>query len=185
MSDAVPSPARKRRWRWILPCVVGIVIGFVVGAVAGSSGNTKTTTIRAAAPTVTVTDPGQEPVAAPEPDPMTDPPPLPDPDPTANTTTKCDYLLGDFSTGGSNGYRFVGSIDVQNTSDPGTGIVVRATAHWDQLGGEPVRLAKTFRVRPESSRTVQFKLIVSQDQIDQLQSADGKCGITAHIVDTF
>jgi hypothetical protein len=91
-------------------------------------------------------------------------------------------VLGDFSES-ARGYRFLATADLENTGN--IGVVVRVTATWDQLGGAPVQMIKTVKVWPTAKRPVPFERVVSQDQLSRHQSAEGKCNVTAKVVDTF
>lgn len=111
-----------------------------------------------------------------------EPEPTVTPDPDGSFTSRCSYVLGDFSEGPS-GYRFLADADLENTGN--VGIVVRTTAIWEQLGAEPVKLTKQTRLRIGQTRTVRFTHQASSDQLDLHQSADGDCEVRSRIVDTF
>jgi hypothetical protein len=104
------------------------------------------------------------------------------PNPDASYESNCAYVLGDFSES-SSGFRFLATADVENTGN--IGVVLRVTATWNQLGGAPVRMMKTVKIRRTASRSVPFARVASSDEIDRHQSADGKCKVKAKIVDTF
>lgn len=97
-------------------------------------------------------------------------------------TSRCDYLLGDFTESAS-GYRLVA--DATLTSEANIGTINRVTALWDQIGGPPVKVTKTVRLRAGAKRKVGFTEVVSQDVIDRHQSADADCRVKVTTFDTF
>ncbi len=109
-------------------------------------------------------------------------PPAPDPNPDGTFSSSCDYLLGDFGDGD---YRFVASAKMKNTGN--IGIVVKAVAKWEQIGGGPIKDDTEVRVKTRSSRTVHFDVPATSDQIDRHQSLNGfnNCSVKLTIVDTF
>lgn len=107
-------------------------------------------------------------------------------DPKAQFTTgNCDYVLGNFTSFTAKGYRFIAATDVTNIGN--IGVVIRATAHWKQLGTGPVTMTKTTRIPVNGHRTISFTKPVGQDEIDLIQAEPyGKnCSVGTKIVDTF
>lgn len=120
-----------------------------------------------------------------------DPPPPPptaaaavQPKADARLNGKCAYLLGDF-TESARGYRFVSSATVRNTGN--IGVVVRFETTWRQAGGPAIRRHKDVRVPRGKSRFVNLNVIVSQDQISQIQAVpyDSQCGWKGTIMRYF
>lgn len=97
-------------------------------------------------------------------------------------TSRCSYLLGDFSESAS-GLRFVA--DASLTSEANIGTINRVTAIWDQIGTSPVKVTKTVRLGAGAKRKVQFTKIVTRDQLDLHQGADGECRTKVSTIDTF
>ncbi len=79
--------------------------------------------------------------------PTSDPPPEPKPDGTY--TSSCDYVLGDFSSNTSSGFRFVATATAKNTGNIGT--VLQMKAQWFQVGTKPVLRTKKVKVGPGRS----------------------------------
>jgi hypothetical protein len=163
----------RRRWRGLTIAIVAFGVGWAFGA-AGSSETPSAST--------SPPPPPSEREPPPPPPPAPPPPPPVTPNPDAHLEGQCDYVLGDFTEGAS-GFRFIAGADIENTGN--IGAVVRVTVTWNQLGDAPIKMVKRVKVWPTASRSVQFKKVASQDQIDLHQSANGKCDVAATIVDTF
>ena len=104
------------------------------------------------------------------------------PDPQGSFDGKCDYLLGDF-TEGPGGYKLVAGGTVENTGNVGILAVVKAS--WTMLGGEPVTAQRKVKLPRGGTKDVQITSPATQGQIDQHQSAEGKCKADVTIVDTY
>jgi hypothetical protein len=72
------------------------------------------------------------------------------PDPKGEFDTKCDYLLRD----DLDDHTFVAGGTLINTGN--VGIVVKFTARWTLLGGDPVTTSRTVRVRRAKRRTCRY-----------------------------
>lgn len=117
--------------------------------------------------------------------PTTAPPPTAAPDGTYRGS--CDYTLGSDPVGGT--ARAIGEVDLTNTGNVGTVVVVRIT--WPQEGYGPLVMTRTVRTAPGERKAVRFHRPLSQNQIDLLQSwqdahnfRDG-CTYKASIVKTW
>jgi hypothetical protein len=163
------------RWGFLLGgLLVGIIIGAAIGTgsqnPSGAGPASLTESAKASAP-ATTNPPSFAPPAIPEPD--------------ATYTSSCDYVLGDF-TQSKNGFRFIAGADVENTGN--IGVIVRVTATFKQLGTKPVVLKKNARIAYGESASVQLTKVVSQNQIDLIQSAQDSgdiCKVVASVIDTF
>lgn len=106
-------------------------------------------------------------------------------DPKGTYKLSCDYTLGDFGDSGdpAAGYRFIAGGTVKNTGNVGIAARVRIT--WEQLGTEPIRWEKTYRIETGKTKRVKVTLPATEDQIDLHQSADGDCATKVKIIDHF
>lgn len=110
--------------------------------------------------------------------------PAADPSPDGTFEDSCDYVLGDFTSNTTHGFRFIADATLTNTGNIGTIDVVKAV--WFQGGGAKVVKTKTVKLPKGATRRVGFSVPVSQDQIDLIQSLNGDdCKVTVTMVDTF
>jgi hypothetical protein len=112
---------------------------------------------------------------------------LPDvvmPDPSGTFTHSCDYVLGDFTSHTSTGYRFVADAQLHNDGNIGT--VNKVDAVWFLSGGRKVNMSKTVKVQPGRRARVGFTKPVGSDEIDLHQSLSGRrCNVKVAMIDTF
>lgn len=112
---------------------------------------------------------------------------LPDvvmPEPSGTFTHSCDYILGDFTSYTSTGFRFVADAQLHNDGNIGT--VNKVDAVWFQAGGGKVTLSKSVKVAPGKRARVGFTKPVGQDEIDLIQALGGKdCTVKVAMIDTF
>lgn len=159
----------RRFLKWIL---AGFVLLVVIG-IATSSGS-DTPTDQADKPT------GDDVTTAADDTPTPEATVAADPD--GESDLQCAYSLGELDIDNPN-YTFIGGGAIRNTGNIGTEVRVRIT--WDQLGADPIRFTKTYRLKPAASRNVKATVPATQSQIDLHQSADGDCKATAKITGTF
>lgn len=112
----------------------------------------------------------------------------PAPDPKGRVTGSCDDLLGNIDANtGSMAIWFIGDVTIRNTGN----IAYHANAKvvFGQVGGAPVVAVKHVRVAVGRTKTVHFKIPVTQTQEDQYQAeADygaGSCRIQGTIMRTY
>jgi hypothetical protein len=155
------------------------VVGGLIGGAIGSSAGGKTS---GAAP-VTASSPSSSPSPSPiETTPFSPPAPLPSPD--AQYQPSCSYLLGDFSSFTSHGFRFIAGADI--TNDGNVGVVVKIVASWKQLGSAPITMTKVARIPYGGSQSVEFTKEVGSDNIDKIQAVQGDdCSVKVSVTDVF
>jgi hypothetical protein len=106
--------------------------------------------------------------------------------PKAEYTSTCDYVLGDFSSNTSHGFRFIAGADITNTGN--VGITIRLTASFKQLGSRPLVVTKEGQIPYNGKRSIEITKPVSQNELDLIQAAQGGgdiCTAKAKIVGTF
>lgn len=183
------NTAGNRLREWVeghkaLAAVAGVVIVvIVIIAAASGGGGSKKKPSSVAAVTVTSTpDPSS---STPDAVPSSPAPIIASPDPKAKYTSSCDYLLGDF-TQSSQGYRFVARATMHNAGN--VGVVAGVKASWVQVGAHNVVRSKTVHIPWHGSRAVNFSVVVSQSQIDAIQSgqdAGSICHVKAIVLDSY
>ncbi len=158
-----------------LTAILALVL---IGALAGHGGNA---TKSAASSTKSVPSASQ---ASPSPAATYSPAPVPSPDGTF--TNSCDYVLGDFSSYTSTGYRFIAQANLNNTGN--IGINVRVVASWDQVGTSSIVRKKVVGLKPGQEKTLNFTVPVGQNEIDLIQAVaigQDDCKVTATITGTW
>jgi hypothetical protein len=177
--------------------MIGLIIGGVIGAAATAgttSQDTETAGEPAAAESPTQSSsasPAPSPSFSPSPSPTpvettSAPPPVAVPSPDGKYTSQCDYVLGDFSSNTSHGYRLVGGASVRNAGN--VGIKVEAKAHWLRLGASPITATKTAKIPFGGSTRINFTIPIDQNTLDLIQAAQEDpdfCGVKVTITDTF
>ena len=175
------------RTRW---AVGGMAIALFAGVGIGAAGKSDQ---KAAVEVHTVTiggPPAADTTTNADPPAPADPPPPPPAapkvkaKPNARYTTKCEYLLGNF-TATQQGFRFVSSASVHNNGNVGIKAVFETT--WRQAGGAPVRARKRFKLARGQTKFLTQMRVVTQDNIDQIQAIDAaqQCASKVTLVGTF
>jgi hypothetical protein len=154
--------------------VILIVIGAAIGssksnsASAGNDAVVSTTT-----PAVSATS------AAPA--------PAPAPSPSGNITGSCDVSLSDNFNGTGN--YLTASVTAHNTGNIGT--IVRIKVAWPLQGFPAITKVKKVHTAAGSSKQVQFRAPVNEQQISQFQdmqmnaNGDDPCHYHAAIISTY
>lgn len=161
-----------------------VVVGFIVlvivaSSIAGAVGN-KGSDGSAAASSVSTPAPGSS-----SPAPAFTPTPVAKPQPNAKYTQSCDYLLGNF-TDTEQGFRFIARASMHNTGN--VGVIAIVTASWVQVGSKDVRMSKSVKIPWHGRRVVNFKKVVTEDQINQIQADTNfahQCSVKATILTTY
>ena len=96
-------------------------------------------------------------------------------EPDLKTHVSCDHLLG-------GGYSFVGGGLLENVGD--APLQVRVTASWELLGSAPREAEKEVNLGPGQTENVVFKLDATGNEMDQHQSANGRCHMNAEVLNT-
>jgi hypothetical protein len=176
-------PARRPRWglRIALAVAAGVAVLIALAAIGAALGGGTTSTGGHAAAVATAT-------TAPAAPPIT---PAPEPSPNGTYSGSCDYTLGSDPVGGfgQSTARAIGEVDLRNTGNIGTVTRVRIT--WPQEGTAPIVARKTVRVDAGGRAVARFRVRITGDQVDLLQSwqtrhgfRDG-CTYHATITDTY
>ncbi|HZG49488.1 MAG TPA: hypothetical protein VEY90_08210 [Thermoleophilaceae bacterium] len=105
------------------------------------------------------------------------------PNPDGRYNFNCDYLLGDFTEGTEQGFKFVAGGTVENTGN--IGIVIRVRARWQQLGSDRILEERRVRLKVGRRKRVNISRLASSGEIDAHQFAEGDCSVGAKIVKTF
>lgn len=104
-------------------------------------------------------------------------------DPHVKFTSSCDYILGNF-TESAQGFRFIARASLHNTGNVGAKVAVKAS--WVQVGSKDITKTKTVVVPFHHGKSVNFTVVVGQDQIDQIQANNGlnDCHVKSTIIGT-
>jgi hypothetical protein len=86
----------------------------------------------------------------------------------------CDYLI-------SGGNMLVAGGLLENVGD--APLEARVTATWELLGSAPREAEETLNLDPGETANVALNLDVTGDEIDQHQSANGRCDVDAEVLD--
>lgn len=155
----------------LLKFIGGIVLLIIVIAALSGGSSTKKATDLKTSPDATATPSSSAPASSAT---------AVTPDPHASASLTCDYLL---SPGISAPNHFVGGGDLRNSGN--IGVIVKVTARWQRLGQAPARIAKSYRVRRGQTRTVNFSVPATIEDISAHQSANAKCSTHATVAGTF
>jgi len=150
---------RHPAWTTVLASIGGLVVIAIILSLipSGGSGGQH---VSASSPSVQA--------AASSSAPAPTPPPQANPDGTYQGS--CDYLLGSDPVGGfgPSTAREIGEIDLKNTGN--VGVVVKTRITWPQEGAAPITARKTVHLPFGASKIVRFKVPMTGDQVDLLQS---------------
>jgi hypothetical protein len=169
-THAGPPEKKSHKLRNVLLVIImGIMAIVIISAVAGQGSSTQQNVTQSASPNLAA--------SAPENTNTSPPPPVANPDGTYQGS--CDYTLG---TGFDNNYHVIGEIDLDNTGN--VGVIVHTRITWPQEGADPITARKTVHLPTGAHKPVRFRIPVTSEQIDLLQSwqerHDFKDGCTYH-----